>query len=100
MGNAPCSWGVEFARDPRNPAWETVLSDCAEAGYTGIELGPVGYMPEDPAVLGDALACHGLELAGGVSFALFMIPHSGMTCWTGRTVRARRWSHMGRSIWC
>ena len=21
IGNAPCSWGVEFADDPRNPAW-------------------------------------------------------------------------------
>ena len=21
IGNAPCSWGVEFADDPRNPNW-------------------------------------------------------------------------------
>jgi inosose dehydratase len=48
IGNAPCSWGVEFPNDPRNPAWRTVLAQCAEAGYTGIELGPVGFMPEDP----------------------------------------------------
>jgi inosose dehydratase len=32
-----------------------VLKDNAEAGYTGIELGPVGFMPEDPP-LADALA--------------------------------------------
>ncbi|MBX2836619.1 MAG: myo-inositol catabolism protein, partial [Gammaproteobacteria bacterium] len=56
IGNAPCSWGVEFANDERNPSWESVLSDCHSAGYTGIELGPVGYMPEDPSILGDALA--------------------------------------------
>ena len=56
IGNAPCSWGVEFAQDPRNPAWQTVLKECAEAGYQGIELGPIGFMPEDPAVLGPALA--------------------------------------------
>ena len=40
IGNAPCSWGVEFAADPRNPDWRRVLSDCAAAGYRGIELGP------------------------------------------------------------
>ena len=35
IGNAPCSWGVEFADDPRNPAWRSVLKDCADAlsGY-------------------------------------------------------------------
>lgn len=68
IGNAPCSWGVEFANDPRNPEWRTVLKECAEAGYKGIELGPVGFMPEDPAVLADALAESDLELIGGVVF--------------------------------
>ncbi|RYH07992.1 TIM barrel protein [Tropicimonas sp. IMCC6043] len=74
IGNAPCSWGVEFADDPRNPTWQTVLKECAEAGYKGIELGPVGFMPEDPAVLGDALAEHDLELIGGVVFRAFHDP--------------------------
>jgi len=41
IGNAPCSWGVEFADDPRNPSWRQVLKENAEAGYSGIELGPV-----------------------------------------------------------
>lgn len=74
IGNAPCSWGVEFADDPRNPTWETVLQQCAEAGYKGIELGPVGFMPEDPVLLGDALAQHDLELIGGVVFRPFHDP--------------------------
>ncbi|MEP0234237.1 TIM barrel protein [Roseibium sp.] len=74
IGNAPCSWGVEFAQDPRNPSWQSVLKDCAEAGYKGIELGPVGFMPEDPAVLADALAEHDLELIGGVVFRAFHDP--------------------------
>jgi inosose dehydratase len=74
IGNAPCSWGVEFANDPRNPPWRSVLKDCAEAGYTGIELGPVGYMPEDPAILSEALDEHGLELIGGVVFRAFHDP--------------------------
>ncbi len=71
IGNAPCSWGVEFADDERNPDWKSVLSDCAKAGYKGIELGPVGYMPEDPAILGDALAEYDQTLIGGVVFRPF-----------------------------
>ncbi len=74
IGNAPCSWGVEFPDDSRNPGWETVLKECAEAGYKGIELGPVGYMPEDPEILGEALAKYGLELIGGVVFRAFHDP--------------------------
>ena len=51
IGNAPCSWGVEFPNDPRNPTWEKVLEECSFAGYKGIELGPVGFMPENPEIL-------------------------------------------------
>lgn len=74
VGNAPCSWGVEFAGDPRNPDWKSVLKDCAAAGYAGIELGPVGFMPEDPPQVADALAENGLELIGGVVFRAFHDP--------------------------
>lgn len=74
IGNAPCSWGVEFADDPRNPGWKTVLRECAQAGYKGIELGPVGFMPEDPAQLAEALDAEGLELIGGVVFRPFHDP--------------------------
>jgi len=76
IGNAPCSWGVEFADDPRNPPWRQVLADCAAAGYRGIELGPIGFMPEDPAILGEALAENGLTLIGGVVFRPFHDPLS------------------------
>ena len=74
LGNAPCSWGVEFADDARNPTWQKVLKDCAQAGYKGIELGPVGFMPEDPAQLADGLGENGLELIGGVVFRPFHDP--------------------------
>ena len=74
IGNAPCSWGVEFANDSRNPHWRTVLRECADAGYKGIELGPVGFMPEDPKELGEALDEFGLELIGGVVFRAFHDP--------------------------
>lgn len=71
IGNAPCSWGVEFADDPRNPPWRKVLKECKQAGFNGIELGPVGFMPEDPAEFGEALAEHELTLIGGVVFRPF-----------------------------
>ena len=74
IGNAPCSWGVEFPKDPRNPPWRQVLKECAEAGYRGIELGPVGYMPENPVELAEALDEHGLTLIGGVVFRPFHDP--------------------------
>jgi inosose dehydratase len=74
IGNAPCSWGVEFADDPRNPAWTHVLDEAKASGYTGIELGPVGYMPEDPAILGPALQKRDLTLIGGVLFRPFHDP--------------------------
>ena len=59
IGNAPCSWGIEFPSDPAYPTWQSVLDQCAGAGYKGIELGPIGYMPEDPMVLAPALAERG-----------------------------------------
>ena len=71
IGNAPCSWGIEFASDPAYPAWTTVLDQCAAAGYKGIELGPIGFMPEDRAILAPALAARGLEIIGGVVFRPF-----------------------------
>ena len=74
LGNAPCSWGVEFADDPRNPPWRRVLDECKAAGYDGIELGPIGFLPEDPALLAGALAERGLELVGGVVFRPFHDP--------------------------
>lgn len=99
IGNAPCSWGVEFADDPRNPPWRNVLRDCAAAGYKGIELGPVGFMPEDPAELAEALAEHGLQLIGGVVFRPYHDPSAwddvlDATHRTGRALRAHGARHL------
>ena len=90
IGNAPCSWGVEWAGDPRNPDWRDVLRDCAQAGYKGIELGPVSFMPEDPAILSDALTQNDLTLIGGVVFRPFHDPTAWDDVWDGavRTCKA------------
>ncbi len=71
IGNAPCSWGVEFPDDKNNPLWEDVLKECSWAGFKGIELGPIGYMPEDPAQLKSKLDTYDLTLIGGVVFRPF-----------------------------
>ena len=99
IGNAPCSWGVEFASDPRNPTWDTVLAECAKAGYKGIELGPVGFMPEDPAILGEGLAKHDLTLIGGVVFRPYHDPNAwddvlDATHRTARALQAHGAQHM------
>lgn len=75
IGNAPCSWGIEFASDPAYPSWQLVLQQCAEAGYKGIELGPIGYMPEDPSLLRAELDKHDLSIIGGVIFRAFHDPN-------------------------
>ena len=71
IGNAPCSWGVEFADAPSNPPWTVFLDELSRAGYGGTELGPIGYMPEDVARVGDSLAERGLAATGGVLFRPF-----------------------------
>lgn len=68
VANAPVSWGVDYPDAPENPAWQTVMSGIAEAGYRFTELGPLGYYPEDPAVFGEALRSRGLTLVGGHIF--------------------------------
>jgi len=99
IANAPCSWGVEFAADARNPGWREVLRQCSAAGYRGIELGPVGYMPEDPAVLSQALAEHDLQLVGGVVFRPYHDPDAwddvlDATHRTARALQAHGAQHM------
>jgi inosose dehydratase len=67
VANAPCSYGAfEFTVgiDPNVPDGLEVLDHVAQAGYTGIDLGPVGYLG-DGAELHDRLAERGLALAGG-----------------------------------
>lgn len=65
VGNAPLSWGVFEGDADTNPPWRTVLDEIVEAGYERLELGPIGFLPEDLDVLRDALARRGLRLTAG-----------------------------------
>ena len=65
FASAPDSWGV---LDYPGPSWEQsyekMLDEMMEAGYKGSELGPFGFFPTDPDVLGPQLVNRGLKLLG------------------------------------
>jgi inosose dehydratase len=66
VANAPVSYGafeVTMGHDPNVPDGRSVLDQVAEAGYAGIDLGPVGYLGLGEQ-LGELLAARGLGLAG------------------------------------
>src|SRR3954453_15322197 len=74
LANPPTSWGVEDPSDELNPPWQSVLAQIADAGFAGTELGPLGYMPTDPALLRGELEAHGLQLVGGYVFEQLHTP--------------------------
>merc|ERR1719161_1823415 len=66
LSGHPCSWGVDYADHPSNPAWDKVMSLMSVAGYSGTDLGPVGYY--DTERLGDMLKGLKLDLVAGNIF--------------------------------
>ena len=69
LGTAPDSWGVWFASDPQQVTWDVYLDEIARVGYLYTELGPQGFMPQDPEQLKDELGQRGLTVCGGTVFA-------------------------------
>lgn len=65
LANAPTSWGIEKPSSPEYPPWCRVLDEVAEAGYGGIELGPLGYLPTARGTLTAALDDRQLSLVAG-----------------------------------
>lgn len=68
FATGPVTWGVDFADTPSNPPYTQVLDEIAEAGVKALELGPVGYLPEDPATLRAELDQRGLVAVGSFVF--------------------------------
>lgn len=62
IATAPVSWGVIMKDTPNVPPWKQVLTEIAEAGYTGTELGPYGFLPQDKDLLQTTLNELGLTL--------------------------------------
>ena len=69
LGTAPDSWGVWFPSDPHQVTWDVYLDEIAAVGYVYTELGPQGFMPQDPSQLKDELDSRGLTVCGGTVFA-------------------------------
>jgi inosose dehydratase len=66
VAGAPISWGVSEL-----PGWgyrmspDRILAEMKELGLGATELGPPGYMPQDPAARRDLLERHGMQLVAG-----------------------------------
>jgi inosose dehydratase len=69
LGTAPDSWGVWFPEDDHQVSWQQYLDELPRAGYVWTELGPQGFLPQDPAQLRDELDQRGLMVCGGTVFA-------------------------------
>jgi len=69
LGTAPDSWGVWFPQDDHQVGWKQYLDEVALAGYLYTELGPQGFLPQDPGQLRDELAKRNLTVTGGTVFA-------------------------------
>lgn len=63
IASAPVSWGIyEFEDIEPKFKYTQVLDEIAETGYTGLELGPWGYLPTDPNILRGELEKRNLQL--------------------------------------
>ncbi len=69
---APDSWGVWFPEHHLQPSPDRCLSEMAEAGFEGVELGPWGYFPTDLEQLRGALHERSLSLVAGTIGANFL----------------------------
>jgi inosose dehydratase len=69
LGTAPDSWGVWFSEDEHQVSWKQYLDELPKAGYIWTELGPQGFLPQDPQRLRDELDQRGLKVCGGTVFA-------------------------------
>ena len=74
LATGPVSWGVDFPDDPHNPPWQEVLDGIAATRLGLTELGPLGYLPSDPATLRPELERRGLAVAGSFVFERFDDP--------------------------
>ena len=72
IATAPVSWGVLLKDTPNVPPYSVVLDQIRDAGYTGIELGPYGYLPFDVPKLRDELSSRGLQLISAFTIYDFL----------------------------
>src|SRR5579862_8456127 len=64
LANAPVSWGVDHIGRPNLPDWRRVFTEMAEVGFRYTELGPLGYLPDDTALIRKEMAARKLTVVG------------------------------------
>src|SRR6266516_2929029 len=66
IANAPCSWGaLEFeGLEGEEIPYGQMLDELRDTGYTGTELGDLGYLPTGPAALRQELERRNLAMVG------------------------------------
>jgi inosose dehydratase len=69
LATAPVSWGVDHMGRPDLPGWPIVFDQIAEAGFRYTELGPLGYLPEDPVLARREMEDRKLQAVGAALLA-------------------------------
>jgi inosose dehydratase len=64
LANAPVSWGVDHMGRPNLPPWRSVFTEIAQAGFLYTELGPLGYLPQDPDAIRSGMKERTLSVVG------------------------------------
>jgi inosose dehydratase len=80
IAGAPISWGAcEVPGWGLMPDPETVLQEMAALGLAGTELGPPGFLPDDPEAIRARLDRHGLRFVGGFTPLVLHEPELDVT---------------------
>ncbi len=78
VAGAPISWGVsELPGWGHRMAPDRVLDEMRSVGLAATELGPPGYLPDDPGACRNLLERHGLRLVAGFLACILHDPQAG-----------------------
>ncbi|MFV0431057.1 MAG: sugar phosphate isomerase/epimerase family protein [Alphaproteobacteria bacterium] len=69
IGTCPCSWGVWYPKDDKQPDWQDYIKELTLAKYHTTELGPYGYLPKDPKALQKLLNDNNLKVCSTAAVA-------------------------------
>ena len=99
LAGAPITWGVcEVPGWGCQLATERVLRELAGIGLEAVELGPPGFLPNDPAEVARTLDRHGLRLAGGFVPAILHRPEHRAAALAGITAAAATLGAAGADV--
>lgn len=95
IATAPVSWGVLMKDTPNVPPYTVVLDQIKEAGYSGTELGPYGYLPFDILQLREELESRELQLISAFTIFNFLKGKADETVYKEALETAQILSAMG-----